>query len=355
MKHKIKKALKRIPGRKRQPEDSLQEAIHNIPRITNETVAEHREEVLSSARKYIYPLQHSLRKVVAISTSIFVVLLVGFFVYCFLALYRFDSTSTFIYRVTQVLPFPVARSCGQYVSYENYLFELRHYIHYYQTQQQVDFNSTSGKQQLAAFRKTTLQTVVDDACIKKLANENHVSVSNQELNNEITLLRDQNRLGSSNAVFENVLKEFWGWSLDDFKRELKMQLLTQNVVAALDTQTNQEAQNVLKQLDNGGNFATLAQQYSQDPGTKANGGDYGIAIDETNRDLAPQVIAELFKLQPGQTSGIIQTPTGLEIVKLEERDGNTVRAAHIYFAFKPISTYVAPLEAKQKPKLYISD
>ncbi|HSW99832.1 MAG TPA: hypothetical protein VLH38_02230, partial [Patescibacteria group bacterium] len=115
MKHKIKRLLKRVPGHKPEPEESLQEAIHNIPRITNETVAEHREEVLSSARKYIYPLQHSLRRIVAISTSIFAVLLLGFFVYCLLALYRFDSTSTFIYRVSQVLPFPVAHSCGQYV------------------------------------------------------------------------------------------------------------------------------------------------------------------------------------------------------------------------------------------------
>lgn len=354
MKHKIKKALKRIPGRKRQPEDSLQEAIHNIPRITNETVAEHREEVLSSARKYIYPLQHSLRHIVFISTSIFAVLLIGFFVYCFLALYRFDSTSTFIYRVSQVLPFPVARSCGQYVSYENYLFELRHYIHYYQTQQQVDFNSTSGRQQLAAFRKTALQTVIDDACIKKLATQNRISVSSQQLDNEITLLRNQNRLGSSDAVFQNVLKEFWGWSLDDFKRELKMQLLTQDVISALNTQTQQDAQNVLNQLHNGGDFATFAKQYSQDLNTKANGGDYGTAISATDRDLPPQVIDELFKLQAGQTSGIIGTPLGLEIVKVEERDSNTVRAAHIYFAFKPVSTYIGPLEVKQKPKIYIA-
>lgn len=355
MKHKIKKLLKRVPGRKPQPEESLQEAIHNIPRITNETVAEHREEVLSSARKYIYPLQHSLRRIVAISASIFGVLAVCFFVYCLLALYRFDSTSTFIYRVSQVLPFPVAKSCGKYVSYESYLFELRHYIHYYQTQQKVDFGSTSGRQQLAAFRKVALQAVVNDACVKKLATQHRVVVTSQALNEEITLLRSQNRLGSSNAVFEDVLKEFWGWSLDDFKRELKAQMLTQRVVSALDTGTHQRAQSVLSQLNNGGDFATLAQQYSEDPGTKVSGGDYGIAIDKTNRDLPPQVVDDLFRLQPGQTSGIVETPLGLEIVKVRERDGgNTIRASHIYFAFKPISTYVDPLKNQHRPKTYIT-
>jgi hypothetical protein len=355
MKHKLKRLLKRVPGRKAEPEESLQEAIQNIPRITNETVAEHREEVLSSARKYIYPLQHSVRRIVAISASIFAVLLFGFFVYCLLALYRFDTTSIFIYRVTQVLPFPVAKACGQYVSYENYLFELRHYIHYYQTQQKVDFQSTSGRQQLAAFRKVALQAVINDACVKKLAAQNHVSVTSQELNAEITLLRSQNRLGSSNAVFEDVLKEFWGWSLDDFKRELKSQMLAQKVVSTLDTQTHKRAQDVLSLVNNGGDFAVLAQQFSEDPGTKASGGDYGIAITKTNRDLPPQVVDELFKLQPGQTSGIVETPLGLEILKVRERDGDSaVRASHIYFAFKPISTYISPLEKEHKPKTYIT-
>jgi foldase protein PrsA len=354
MKRKFKKLLTHVPGRKAEPEDSLQEAIQNIPRITNETVAEHREEVLSSARKYIYPLQHSLRRIVSISATIFGVLLIGFFVYCLLALYRFNTTSTFVYRVSQVIPFPVAKSCGQYVSYENYLFELRHYIHYYQTQQKVDFNSTSGKQQLTAFRKVALDTVTNNACIKKLADQHHVTITNQELDAEITLLRSQNRLGSSDAVFQDVLKEFWGWSADDFKRELKSQMLSQKVVSALDTDTHNRAQNVLNQLNNRGDFTNLAKQYSEDPNTKANGGDYGIAIDKTNRDLSPQVVDELFKLQNGQVSGIIETPLGLEILKVTEKNGTSVRASHIYFAFKGVSAYIDPLKAKQKTHTYIS-
>ena len=59
MKQKIKQVLAKRPKRRQSPERSLEQAIRGIPRITNETVAEHREEVLSSARKYIYPLQHS--------------------------------------------------------------------------------------------------------------------------------------------------------------------------------------------------------------------------------------------------------------------------------------------------------
>ena len=352
MKRKIKQYLARRKQR-REPEKSLEEAIHNIPRITNETVAEHREEVLSSARKYIYPLQHSMHRIVMVSASIFVVLIVVFFVYSVLALYRFNATSTFIYRVTQVLPFPVAKAGSNFVSYENYLFELRHYVHYYQNQQKVDFTSASGQQQLAAFRKTALESVINDSYIKELAQKNKIAVTEQELTNEIELLRSQNRLGSSNAVFQDVLKEFWGWSLNDFKRELKAQMLAQKVVSALDTETHDRAQNVLTQLNNGGDFAAIAKQFSEDPGTKDNGGDYGAAIEKTNRDLPPKAVDALLKLEPGQISGIVETPLGLEVLKVREKNGNTVRASHIYFLFKDVNSYLDPIKKQQKPRNFI--
>ncbi|MGH7157755.1 MAG: peptidylprolyl isomerase [Candidatus Saccharimonadales bacterium] len=354
MKHKIKKLFSKRPFRKQEPDAALEQAIQNIPKITNETVAEHREDVLSGARKFIYPLQHSVQRVVIISAAIFGVLALGFFVFCLLALYKFDTTSTFMYRVTQVIPFPVAKAGSNFVAYENYLFDLRHYIHYYQTQQKVDFNGESGREQLADFRKNALQSVVNDAYTKQLAQTNNISVSDQEVRTQIDLLRSQNRLGSSDAVLEDVLKEFWGWTLDDFKWELKKQLLAQKVVSTLDTETHLRAQDVLTQLHNGADFATLATQYSNDENTKNNGGDYGFPIEQTNRVLPPQVVATLFNIQPGETSGIVETPLGLEILRVREVDGNRVRASHIFFAFKSIDSYIEPLRQQSKPLLFIN-
>jgi hypothetical protein len=352
MKHKIKKLFSKR-ARKAEPEKSLEEAIHNLPRITNETVAEHREEVLSSARKYIYPLQHSFRKIVTISAAIFAGLALIFFAYCLLALYRFHTTSTFMYRVTQVLPFPIARAGSDFVSYENYLFELRHYIHYYETQQKIDFNSESGRQQLETFRKAALEGVINDAYTKQLAEEHKINVTEQELNAEINLLRNQNRLGSSDEVFEDVLHEFWGWSIDDFKRELRSQMLAQKVVSALDADAHNRAQSVLGRVQAGEDFGGLAKLISDDPTTKDSGGDYGVAITRTNRDLSPQVVDALFKLQPGQVSALVETPLGIEILKVREVDGDSVRASHILFKFKDLQTYVGPLKEKHKPRTFI--
>jgi parvulin-like peptidyl-prolyl isomerase len=365
MKEKVKRILKKRPSlRKKQSEQSLQQAIQGLPRITNETVAEHREEVLSSARKYIYPLQHSAHRVVIISSALLVLVIVGFFTYCLLALYKFQSSSTFIYRVSQVVPFPVAKAGPRYVAYENYLFELRHYIHYYETQQKVDFNDTNcdaqetatkcGKQQLEDFRKRAMSRVIDYAYIKELAKDHNIKVTDQELEDAIRLVRSQNRLGSNDQVFEDVLKEFWGWPVSDFKRELKQQMLAQKVMSTLDTATNQEAREVYDRLQKGEDFATLAKAHSDDVTTKDNGGDYGFTISQSDRDLPPQVIDALFRLKAGETSSIVNTGAGLEIIRLKEMDGNKVRAAHIVFAFKPIETYINPLKDKEKPRLFIS-
>ena len=331
------------------------EAIQTLPRITNETVAAHREEVLSSARKYIYPLQHSKHRVVLVSSTLLVAALIGVFTYCLLALYHFQSDSGFLYRITQVVPFPVAKAGPAYVAYENYLFELRHYVHYYQTQQAVDFKSDTGKLQLTAFKKQALQQVVDYAYVKQLAARNKVSVSDQEVNDEITLVRNQDRLGSNEKEFEDVLKEFWGWSIDDFKRELKQQLLAQKVVSVLDIGTHQRADAALKQLQGGADFATLAGQISDDTATKANGGQFGFAIDKSNQNLPPQTTNALFSLQPNQISDVVNIGYGLEIDKLISVQGSKVQGAHIVFKFQSINTYVDALAAKEKTHKYIKE
>lgn len=339
--------------RRPEADEKLVEALQNLPRITNETVAEHREEVLSGARKYIVPLSHSKRRIIIITSALLVAAIIGFFVYCVAALYKTQSTSTFTYGITQVIPFPVAKAGGSWVSYESYLFELRHTMHYYESQQHEDFGTTSGKKHLAQLKHQALDQVINDAYTKQLAKKHHVSVSIAEVNDEVALVRSQNRLGSNDQVFHSVLSEFWGWTVDDFQRELRQQLLTQKVTAELNTSAEARANSALKSLNSGVDFATLAKQVSEDASTKDNGGDYGISIDKSNRDISPQVANQLFKLAPGKYSGVVNAGYGLEIVKVISLDGAKVRGAHMVFNFEPINKYIKPLETKSPAHRYI--
>ncbi|OGL30962.1 hypothetical protein A3D14_03175 [Candidatus Saccharibacteria bacterium RIFCSPHIGHO2_02_FULL_47_12] len=324
-----------------------------VPRITNETVAEHREEVIGEARKYIYPLSHTKHRIVVVTSSLVVVLVVGFFTYCTLALYRFKSNTGLLYGVTQVIPFPVARAGGRFVAYENYLFELRHYVHYYQTQQKVDFTSEAGRQQLEAYKKRALDNVINQAFVAELAKKNKVTVSAREVEDTISILRNQNRLGASERGFEDVLRDNFGWTLADFKRSLRQQLLAQKVVAALDKETNDRANTALAEIKGGADFAAVAAKYSDDKATKDKGGEFGILIDKSNQDIPAQASDALFKLKPGEVSGIVNTGFSLEIVKVLEAQGDKVKAAHISFTYKDVSTYINELKAKEKVKTFI--
>jgi len=323
-----------------------------VPQITNETIAEHREDVLKRARKYIYPLSHSKHRIVVVTTAIVITTLIGLFVYCLLGLYRYYQYNAFLYRVTQVVPFPIARFDGTLVSYENYLFDLRHYVHYYQTQSPDVFSSSSKqevlKQQFLQYRKQALNDVITNAYVKKLAQQSKVGVSGKEIDTRIAEVRNQNRLGSNDKVFADVLREYWGWSISDFKRALKDEILVEKVTAKLDTATTVHAQDDLSKIKSGTDFASLG------------GVDYGFGITKTNPNVPPQVVDALFKLKPGQTSDIIvaspvqaNAPVTLEILKATQSDGSTVTAQHISLPLKDIGTYITALKSKEPLRTYV--
>lgn len=324
-----------------------------LPRITNETVAEHREEVLSSARKYIYPLQHSKHKIVIFTITIVLASIVAFFTYCTLALYRFQGTSTFLYKATQVIPFPIARQGSKFIAYENYLFEVRRIMHYYENNQKIDFNSNFGKEQLAAQKQRALDDVINMAYIKQIAKEKNISVSDREVEDLIVLLRNQGRLGSSDQILEDVLKQFYGWTRNDLKRSLSNQLLEQKVLQALDTDTKGRADAVLAQVKAGRDFAKLAKANSDDVTTKDRGGAFAFTITPTSKEVTPQAIAAIFALKPGQTSGIVNIGTGLEIFKMLELKDSQAKVAHIAFNFKDINEFLNDRKEKQPTKPYI--
>lgn len=352
-KPKLSPKLKSPIRRRKGEEARVTEAFENVPRITNDTVAEHREAVLSGARKFIYPLQHSKHRVVRTSAILLVAALLSFGTYIGLALYRFQSTSTFVYDVTRVLPLPVAKAGNKYVSYESYLFELRRNMHYYRTQQQTDFDSNNGKTQLKRLKSQAMDSVVQAAYVKQLAEPKNISVSSQEVRDQVMLVRSQNRLGSSDRVFKDVLNEFWGWSVADFERALKQQLLQQKVASTLDTQSKVKATITLAELKGGADFAAVATAKSEDPATKVNGGAYPQPITKTDTSVPPVLTAALFSLKAGQTSEVINTGYAYEIVKATAVTDKSVTASHIQFNIKDIGDYVKPLAEKNPTSTYI--
>ncbi|ALW84746.1 peptidylprolyl isomerase [Hymenobacter sedentarius] len=76
----------------------------------------------------------------------------------------------------------------------------------------------------------------------------------------------------------------------------------------------------------GADFATLAKQYSQDPGSAKEGGYLGFF---KRGELVPEYEAASMKLEPGQLSPVVQSQFGFHLIQFIERKGNTFSTRHI--------------------------
>jgi peptidyl-prolyl cis-trans isomerase C len=92
--------------------------------------------------------------------------------------------------------------------------------------------------------------------------------------------------------------------------------------AATKAKARAKAEAILKDLKSGKDFATLAKQNSEDPGSAANGGDLGFF---QQGQMVPQFNDVAFSLKPGALSNIVETDFGYHIIKvLEKQPGRTV-------------------------------
>ncbi len=87
-----------------------------------------------------------------------------------------------------------------------------------------------------------------------------------------------------------------------------------------DDEARKKIQMLEARLQKGEDFATLAQNYSEDPNSAPNSGDLGFVPQSAlgNADLELRRVVAL--LHPGETSPIVRTPQAYRIIKLYSRE-----------------------------------
>lgn len=93
------------------------------------------------------------------------------------------------------------------------------------------------------------------------------------------------------------------------------------LIAAGDERAEEEArglaQSLLERLESGEDFAELATEYSDDPGSAREGGDLGWIEPDV---MMPAFEAALYDLQPGEVAGPVETEFGWHLIRLDEID-----------------------------------
>lgn len=85
-------------------------------------------------------------------------------------------------------------------------------------------------------------------------------------------------------------------------------------------EAKQKAQAILERVRKGEDFAKLAKENSDDPGSKDKGGEYDFF---GKGRMVPEFEETAFKLNPGQISDLVETQFGFHIIQLEERRSAT--------------------------------
>jgi peptidyl-prolyl cis-trans isomerase C len=124
------------------------------------------------------------------------------------------------------------------------------------------------------------------------------------------------------SIPESELKSYYDSHKDEFKTPEMVRashiLVKVSATASAEEKkkAKEKAEDILKKIKSGQDFAKLASEFSDDPGSKTKGGDLGFfqkgRMVKAFEDAA-------FSLKPGQVSGIVDTQFGYHIIKVTDR------------------------------------
>ncbi len=348
----MKKALSKLAQKsgikKKQPEEPA-------GRITTDTLAEHRQQVLAGGRKFKYPVQYARHKLVInaiiISVAAVIVLLgAGYWL-----LYQAQNTSDFMYRVTKVVPVPVAIVDGEQVRYSDYLMKFRSNLHYLVEKEQIDVNTQDGKRQVDFIKDQAMQDSLADAYAVKLAHQKNIDVTDAELQ---TFLTQQRQSSDGTAVKEStydaVILDYYGWSPDEYQQAMKTKLLRQKVAYAVDLNAEAISKNVESAVT-GGNTDLQAVATSLNASDKS-AVVYWPAAWVPNDNQDGGLAAAASKLEKGQVSKAIKTTSGdgYYYVKLDDKTDTQIRYEYIQVPLNTFNDMLAKAQSEKKVTKLIS-
>src|SRR6201996_1961552 len=164
---------------------------------------------------------------------------------------------------------------------------------------------------------------------------------------KITLIAfdDASLPGGKPQASDAEVQSYYNSHLDQFKSPEQVQ--TRHILIAVpkgadaktDDAAKAKAEDVLKQVQSGGNFADLAKKYSDDPGSKDQGG--ALPMIPTS-GLDPAYAKAAMALNPGQTSGLVRSQFGYHIIQtIAKQTAHTKSLAEVH------DSIVASLESQK--------
>ena len=324
---------KKLLKRKKKNEEQLPS------RITNDTVAQHREKILAGGRKHKYPLQYTKYKVVWNTVILSIVAVIVAVAFVWIQLYVRKDTGDVTYRITQILPLPVASVDGSSVSYNRYLL-------YHRSTMAVTKNQEAAADKLEFQRQQAMDRAVEDTYAEKIAKERDITVTDEQVNALIDKQQQDSKISKNS--YEAVVEENLHWSMDELRRAVKATLLRQAVSFSVDQQASDTVKAIESEIQSKKTLEQIAKVHGKSVQYVP-----GVTVPKDNSDGGLSQAAA--KLKPGVVSGAIKTLAGdgYYFIVLQKSDSQSLTYDYIKVPLTVFSKQFEALKSDDKIHYYI--
>ena len=254
-------------------------------------------------------------------------------------IYKKGWENTTALVVSSIIPLPAATVDGETLQYDDYLQNLNSLKRFHTKQlEQGDFEQPDEQQ----LREEALERLVFDHFVQQIADELDIRISDAEVDAEIASIA---QLRGSRAELETFLREWYGWSVQDYAdRFLRPALLYEAVNETIQDSFDENIEaaatmNVIEQkLNDGEDFAEVARAYSADSGQETTGEIFVMV-----RGSFPSHIEDELIVTPvGEYTDVLTLDRSLQIIKVEGRDAisGLLQLRRIYLPLKTVEDVV---------------
>lgn len=314
-----------------------------------EKVEERREEVLSKGRKFKYPLQYAKYRVVTLTIVISLVAVVLISGFLYLSFYKWQSTDPVLYRLTQLVPLPVASVDNEYVRYSDYLMIYKSTITPIEQQQGKLGSEKDTTSMEAHYKRMALTEAENYAYALKIAAEHHLTVDKDEIDKALNNHRKIGGVERSEESFKKILEDNFGLTLKEYRRMLYLSLMKEKVSQRIDNEAIKISETVQAAIKAGKTLKVIAEEL----GDKILYEETGGLVDKMNVDGGRA--AQAMSLEVGQTSGrlISSSGDGYYFVTLVGKTESSVNYTSIKVPFLEFNNQVKQIREAGKVKEYI--
>lgn len=159
----------------------------------------------------------------------------------------------------------------------------------------------------------------------------------KDIEEQLVVSKFMRRQFGAIAISDNELAEFFRDKYDSIPSLPEVVgiahiVITPQISPSEEAEIAARVDRILGRVKRGEAFEKVAREMSDDQATRAKGGEIGaMAL----RDLQPDIAAVAAKLAVGQVSDPFRTGLGIEILKLDDRQGDTYRLRHVFLKFAP--------------------